>query len=75
MTTREKITISLPKEVVNALKEEIPIRKRSKFIAEIIKKQLRKSKEEALIKAYKEAYSEIKKESQELSGVSGDGIS
>jgi len=75
MTTREKITISLPKEVVNALKEEIPIRKRSKFIAEIIKKQLRKLKEEALIKAYKEAYSEIKKESQELSGVSGDGIS
>ncbi len=75
MTTREKITISLPKEVANALKEEIPIRKRSKFIAEIIKKQLRKLKEEALIKAYKEAYSEIKKESQELSGVSGDGIS
>jgi len=75
MTTRVKITISLPKEVVNALKEEIPIRKRSKFIAEIIKKQLRKLKEEALIKAYKEAYSEIKKESQDLSGVSGDGIS
>ena len=75
MTTREKITISLPKEVANALKEEIPIRKRSKFIAEIIKKQLRKLREEALIKAYKEAYSEIKKVNHELSGVSGDGIS
>lgn len=75
MATKEKVTISLPKEVIDALREEIPNRNRSKFIAETIKKQLRKLKEQALIKAYKEAYTEIKKENQEFDGVTGDGIS
>ncbi|NQS88481.1 hypothetical protein HQ584_01640 [Patescibacteria group bacterium] len=75
MTTREKVTVSLPKEIVSALREEIPRRKRSEFIAETIKKQLKKLKEEALIKAYKEAYTEIKKENQEFDGATGDGIS
>jgi len=75
MVTKEKVTISLPKEVVDALREEIPDRKRSKFIAETIKKQLRKLKEQALIKAYKEAYTEIEKENQKFNGVTGDGIS
>jgi len=75
MATKEKVTISLPKEVVDALREEIPDRKRSKFIAETIKKQLRKLKEQALIKAYKEAYTEIEKENQKFNGVTGDGIS
>jgi len=37
MTTREKVTISLPKEIMDVLREEIPIRKRSEFIAETIK--------------------------------------
>ena len=75
MTTREKITISLPKEVVNTLREEIPKRKRSEFIAEILKKQLKKIKEQTLIKAYKEAYREIEEESQEFNGTASDGIS
>ncbi|HBY56689.1 MAG TPA: hypothetical protein DEG96_02320 [Candidatus Atribacteria bacterium] len=75
MATKEKVTISLPKEVVDALREEIPNRNRSKFIAETIKKQLRKLKEQALIKAYKEAYTEIEKENQKFNGVTGDGIS
>jgi len=75
MTTREKVTVSLPKEVANLLREEIPRRKRSEFIAETIKKQLRKLKEQALIKAYKEAYTEIEKENQEFDGVTADGIS
>ena len=75
MAIKEKVTISLPEEVVNALREEIPRRKRSKFIAEMLKIQLKKLKEQALIKAYKEAYSEIEKENQEFNGVSGDGIS
>ena len=75
MATKEKVTISLPKEVVNALREEIPRRKRSEFIAEMLKIQLKKLKEQALIKAYKEAYNEIEKENQEFDGVSDDGIS
>ena len=75
MATREKVTVSLPREIVDLLREEIPRRKRSKFIAETIKKQLKKLKEQALIDAYKEAYAEIEKENQEFNGATGDGIS
>ena len=75
MTIREKVTISLPKEVVNTLREEIPKRKRSEFITEILKKQLKKIKEQTLIKAYKEAYREIEEENQEFNGTAGDDIS
>lgn len=75
MTTTEKVTVSLPKEIVDTLRKEIPRRKRSKFIAETIKKQLKKVKKQALVKAYKEAYREIEKENQEFDGATGDGIS
>jgi metal-responsive CopG/Arc/MetJ family transcriptional regulator len=75
MTTQEKVTISLPKDLVNTLREIIPDRKRSKFIADLLKKQFQKQKEQALIKAYKDAYTEIKTKNQEFDGVTGDGIS
>jgi metal-responsive CopG/Arc/MetJ family transcriptional regulator len=75
MATQEKITISLPKDLVNTLREIIPDRKRSKFIADLLKKQFQKQKEQTLIKAYKDAYTEIKTENQEFDGVTGDGIS
>jgi len=75
MTTQEKVTISLPKDLVNTLRETIPDRKRSKFIADILKKQFQKQKEQALIKAYKDAYTEIKTENQEFEGTINDGIS
>ena len=75
MTTQEKVTISLPKDLVDTLREIIPNRKRSKFIADLLKKQFQKQKEQALIKAYKDAYTEIKTENQEFDGVTGDGIS
>jgi metal-responsive CopG/Arc/MetJ family transcriptional regulator len=75
MTTQEKVTISLPKDLVNTLRETIPNRKRSKFITDLLKKQFQKQKEQALIKAYKDAHTEIKTENQEFDGVTGDGIS
>lgn len=75
MTTQEKVTISLPKEIVNTLREIIPDRKRSKFIADLLKKQFQKQKEQALIEAYKDAYTEIKTENQEFEGTINDGIS
>ncbi|KPJ65995.1 MAG: hypothetical protein AMJ45_04295 [Syntrophobacter sp. DG_60] len=71
----EKVTVSLPVEIVNILRKEIPKRKRSKFITEVITRELKKLKEKALIEAYKEAYSEIERENKELQGVTGDGIS
>ena len=75
MATQEKVTISLPKELVNTLRELIPDRKRSKFIADLLKKQFKKQKEQTLIKAYKTAYAEIKTENQEFEGTINDGIS
>ena len=75
MTTQEKVTISLPNDLVNTLREIIPDRKRSKFIADLLKKQFQKQKEQALIKAYKDAYTEIKTENQEFEGTINDGIS
>ena len=75
MATQEKVTISLPKDLVNTLRETIPDRKRSKFIADLLKKQFQKQKEQALIKAYKDAYTEIKTENQEFEGTINDGIS
>jgi metal-responsive CopG/Arc/MetJ family transcriptional regulator len=75
MTTQEKVTISLPKDLVNTLREVIPDRKRSKFIADLLKKQFQKQKEQTLIKAYKDAYTEIKTENQEFEGTINDGIS
>jgi len=75
MATQEKVTISLPKELVNTLREVIPDRKRSKFIADLLKKQFQKQKEQTLIKAYKDAYTEIQTENQEFEGTINDGIS
>ena len=75
MTTQEKITISLPRDLVNTLREIIPNRKRSKFIADLLKKQFQKQKEQALIKAYKDAYPEIEIENKEFEGTINDGIS
>jgi metal-responsive CopG/Arc/MetJ family transcriptional regulator len=75
MATQEKLTISLPKEIVNTLREVIPDRKRSKFIADLLKKQFKKQKEQTLIKAYKNAYTEIKTENQKFEGTINDGIS
>lgn len=75
MAAQEKVTISLPKELVNTLREVIPDRKRSKFIADLLKKQFQKQKEQTLIKAYKDAYTEIQTENQEFEGTINDGIS
>jgi metal-responsive CopG/Arc/MetJ family transcriptional regulator len=75
MAAQEKVTISLPKEIVNTLREIVPDRKRSKFIADLLKKQFEKQKEQILIKAYKDAYAEIEAENQELEGTINDGIS
>ena len=75
MTTTEKVSVSLPKEIIDALRKEIPRRKRSKFIAQTIRKQLKKMKKQVLIQAYKEAYVGIEKENQEFDGATGDDIS
>ncbi len=71
----EKMTISLPRELAKTLKEKIPSRKRSRFIAKIIDNSLKEIERDELREAYIEAYDEIKRENQKLQGTVGDGIS
>jgi len=75
MSNKVKVTISLPKELADMIRQNIPDRNRSKFIAKTIEKELQNIKKHNLIRAYKEAYQEIIKENKEFDGVTGDGIS
>ncbi len=55
MIAKEKVTFSFLKETAKSLKEQISNRNRSKFISITIKKQLRKLREQALMKECKES--------------------
>ena len=75
MSNKVKVTISLPNELAESLRRNIPDRNRSKFIAKSIQKELKEMKKKTLIRAYQSAYHEIMEENDEFDGVSGDGIS
>ncbi len=75
MANKIKLTISLPEELAETLRKEIPDRNRSKFIAKTIEKELKEMKKKNLIKAYQSAYQEIAQENKNLEGTINDGIS
>jgi len=75
MSNKVKVTISLPKELADMMRQNIPDRNRSKFIAKTIGKELQNIKKQNLIRAYKEACQEIINENREFYEVTGDGIS
>jgi metal-responsive CopG/Arc/MetJ family transcriptional regulator len=75
MPNKVKVTISLPKELADSLRKDIPDRNRSKFIAKTIEKELKEIKKKKLIKAYQSAYQEIAQENKNLEGTINDGIS
>jgi metal-responsive CopG/Arc/MetJ family transcriptional regulator len=75
MSRKVKMTISLPEDLANSLRENIPDRYRSKFITKSIEKNLNEIQKNNLIRAYQSAYQEIAEESKEYDGVTGDGIS
>ncbi len=75
MPNKVKVTISLPKELADSLRKDIPDRNRSKFIAKTIEKELKEMKKKNLIKAYQSAYQEIAQENKNLKGTINDGIS
>jgi len=61
-----RINISLPKTVVAELSKRLPPRKRSKFIAEAVKKQLQDQKARRLATEYQEAAGEIRRINRDL---------
>lgn len=75
MSNKVKLTISLPEDLANSLRKNIPDRHRSKFIARSIEKNLKEIQKKNLIRAYQSAYRDISEENEEYDGVTGDGIS
>jgi len=69
-----RINISLPKTVVAELSKRLPPRKRSKFIAEAVKKQLQDQKAQTLAAEYEEAAGEIRRINRDLEGTLSDGL-
>jgi len=75
MSNKVKLTISLPEELADSLRKNIPDRHRSKFITKSIEKNLKEIQRKNLIKAYQSAYQEISEENAEYDGVTSDGLS
>lgn len=69
-----RINISLPKTVVTELSKRLPPRKRSKFIAEAVKRQLQDQKAKRLAAEYQEAAAEIRRINRDLEGTLSDGL-
>ena len=69
-----RINISLPEDVHSELSKEVESRKRSKFIAEAIKRLIKERRDLRLASEYQEAAAEIRRINEELEGVIGDGL-
>ena len=69
-----RINVSLPKEIASQLSKKLPPRKRSQFIAEAVRKQLREQEAIKLAAEYEEAAAEIRRINQELEGTISDGL-
>jgi len=69
-----RINISLPREIASGLSKRLPPRKRSQFIAEAVRKQLKEQEAKKLAAEYEEAAAEIRRINQELEGTISDGL-
>jgi metal-responsive CopG/Arc/MetJ family transcriptional regulator len=69
-----RMNISLPEDAFKELSRDIETRKRSRFIAQAVKKSLKDLKKQRLAAEYKEAAAEIRRVNQELEGVLSDGL-
>jgi metal-responsive CopG/Arc/MetJ family transcriptional regulator len=68
------MNISLPEEIVKELSKDIEPRKKSRFIAQAVKKSLKDFKRQRLAAEYEEAAAEIRRVNQELEGAISDGL-
>ncbi len=69
-----RINVSLPREIASELSKKLPPRKRSQFIAEAVRKQLKEQEAIKLAAEYEEAAAEIRRINQELEGTISDGL-
>jgi len=69
-----RINISLPEDAFKELSKDIEPRKRSRFIAQAVKKSLKDLKKQRLAVEYEEAAAEIRRVNQEFEGTISDGL-
>jgi metal-responsive CopG/Arc/MetJ family transcriptional regulator len=69
-----RINISLPEDAFKELSKDIEPRKRSRFIAQAVKKSLKDLKKQRLAAEYEEAAAEVRRVNQELEGTISDGL-
>ena len=69
-----RINISLPEDTFKELSKDIEPRKRSRFIAQAVKKSLKDLKKQRLAVEYEEAAAEIRRVNQEFEGTISDGL-
>ncbi len=69
-----RINVTLPKEVVAELSRKLPARKRSKFIADAVKKHLKEQEAQQLAAEYEEAAEEMQRINRDLEGTLNDGL-
>ncbi len=69
-----RINRSLPEDAFKELSEDIEPRKRSRFIAQAVKKSLKDLKKQRLPVEYEEAVAEIRRVNQEFEGTISDGL-
>ena len=69
-----RMNISLPEDAFKELWRDTKPRKRSRFIAQAMKKSLKELKKQRLAAEYQEAAAEIRRVNQELEGTISDGL-
>lgn len=71
----EKILVSLPESLIKRMKAVIPVRKRSKILAELLEREV-KRREKALYQCALEVEQDkaLNKEMEEWNSTTGDGI-
>jgi metal-responsive CopG/Arc/MetJ family transcriptional regulator len=69
-----RVNVSLPRETFDDLSKEVEPRKRSRFVAEAIRRLLRERRAERLAEEYREAAVEIRRINRDLEGALNDGL-
>jgi metal-responsive CopG/Arc/MetJ family transcriptional regulator len=69
-----RINISLADDLFEELRQAVPPRRRSRFIAESVKESLSRKKAKLLAEEYQAAAAEIRQINRELEGAIGDGL-
>ena len=70
-----RVNVSIPESTYSELKEEVPPRKRSKFITSAIKKMIDEMRRDRLAREYREASKKIRRVNKDLEGtLNNDGL-